>query len=128
MGGDKTVDKSEPDNYLKHRSRQFGLRVIRLTESLPKSAAAQVIARQLLRSALSVGANYRAAKRARSNADFISKMGIVEEEADESLHWMEMLVDAGIADRHCLEPLMKEAGEITAMVVASIRTARSRNK
>jgi four helix bundle protein len=93
---------------------------------LPKNLPAQVIGKQLVRSALSVGANYRAAKRGRSTADFAAKMGIVEEEIDESSYWMEMLVDANLVKKDRLEPLMKEASEITAMVVASIRTARAR--
>lgn len=81
--------------------------------------------RQLLRSGTSVGANYRAASRAKSKADFIAKMGIVEEECDESLYWMEMLVEADLVDSERLAELMKEGDEILSMVVASIRTARS---
>jgi len=77
---------------MKRRTKEFALRVIRLTEALPKTQTAQVIGRQLLRSATSVAANYRAACRAKSTADFISKMGTVEEEADESLFWMEFAV------------------------------------
>ena len=80
---------------LKRRTRRFALDVIRLVDSLPRSKTTEVIGRQLLRSATSVGANYRAACRARSSADFVSKMGIVEEEADESMYWMELLVDSG---------------------------------
>jgi len=100
--------------------------VIRLVESLPHGQTASVIGRQLLRSATSVGANYRAASRAKSTADFISKMGIVEEECDESLYWMEMLAEAGIVDTARMADLMKEGGEILSMVVASIRTARKK--
>ena len=88
---------------MKRRTKGFALRVIRLTEALPKTQTAQVIGRQLLRSATSVAANYRAACRAKSTADFISKMGTVEEEADESLFWMELLVEAGIVRRERLE-------------------------
>jgi four helix bundle protein len=120
-GNMATTDESR---YLKPRTKQFALRAVRLVESLPKNLAAQVIGKQLLRSALSVGANYRSAKRARSNAEFISKMGIVEEEADESRYWLEMLVDAGLISKERLQPLIAETNEITAMVVASIRTAR----
>jgi four helix bundle protein len=118
----------EKDSQLKPRTKQLGLRTIRLVESLPKTVTAQAISRQLVRSALSVGANYRAACRARSRADFVSKMGIVEEEADETLYWLEMLVEAGLIRDNLLAPLMKEAKEITAMVVASIKTARIRAK
>lgn len=109
---------------LKRRTKQFGLRVIRLVESLPQNRTAEVIGRQLLRSGTSVGANYRAACRAKSRADFISKMGTVEEEADESLYWMELLIEAGIVKPELLEPLMQEANELLAITVASINTAR----
>ena len=87
-----------------------------------------VIGRQLLRSGTSVGANYRAACRAKSAADFISKMGTVEEEADESLYWMELLIEAEIAKSVKLEPLMNEADELLAITVSSINTARKRKE
>lgn len=109
---------------LKRRTKQFALRVIWLVESLPKGRTADVIGRQLLRSGTSVGANYRAACRAKSPADLISKMGTVEEEADESLFWMELLIEAGIVESGKLESLMKEADEILAITVSSIKTAR----
>ncbi len=111
---------------LKDRTKKFALRVIRLVESLPKGRTADVIGRQLLRSATSVAANYRAACRARSTADFVAKMGIVEEEADESIFWMELLADASIVEKRLLEGLVKEAGEILAIVVSSIKTAKKR--
>jgi four helix bundle protein len=111
---------------LKRRTKQFALRVIRLTESLPKEQTAAVIGRQLLRSATSVGANYRAARRAKSTADFISKMGTAEEEADESLYWMELLVEADIMMEERMSSLMKEADELVAITVASINTAKRR--
>jgi len=122
MGGE-VMDKEE----MKCRTKQFALRVIRLVESLPKGRTAAVIGRQLLRSGTSVGANYRAACRAKSTADFISKMGTVEEEADESLYWMELLVEAGIVKSEKLDALMKEADELVAITVASINTARKRS-
>ena len=106
------------------RTKKFGLRVIRLCESLPDTPTAYVLRGQLLRSGTSVGANYRAASRAKSPADFISKMGTVEEEADESLYWMEMLVEAAIVKQDLLADLMKEGNEILAMTVSSINTAR----
>jgi four helix bundle protein len=109
---------------LKERTKAFALRVIRLASSLERGPAADVIGKQLLRSATSVGANYRAACRARSQAEFIAKMGIVEEEADESLYWMELLIGAGLADPQRLQPLMDEANELLAITIASIRTAR----
>ena len=116
------ADNSKPQ--LKPRTKQFAIRTIRLVEALPATRTADVIGRQLLRSALSVGSNYRSACRARSRADFVSKMGIVEEEIDECLYWMEMLIEGGVMKQERFEPLMSEAGEIAAMVVASIRTAR----
>ena len=113
----------EPSD-LKDRTKAFSLRVIKLTEAIPKSRTAEVIGRQLLRSGTSVGANYRAARRAKSAADFIHKMGIVEEEIDESAYWLELLVEAGLVQQSKLAALMKECDEITAIVVASIKTAR----
>ena len=113
---------------LKARTKQFTLRIIRLVESLPRGRTADVIGRQLLRSGTSVGANYRAACRAKSTADFISKMGTVEEEADESLYWMELLIEAKIVESDKLESLMKEADELLAITVSSINTARKRKE
>ena len=113
---------------MKKRTKQFALRVIRLVESLPKGRTTEVLGRQLLRSGTSVGANYRSACRARSTADFISKMGIVEEEADESLFWMELLVESGIMKTVKLEPLLKEADELLAIAVSSIKTAKLRSR
>ena len=109
---------------LKKRTKEFALRVIRLVEALPKGRTADILGRQLLRSGTSVGANYRAACRARSNADFISKMGIVEEETDESLYSMELLIEADLVQAVKLESLMKEANELLTITVSSIKTAR----
>ncbi|MBN1943573.1 MAG: four helix bundle protein [Phycisphaerae bacterium] len=116
-----------PDE-MKRRTRAFALRVIRLYESLPKTKVAQHIGYQLVRAATSVAANYRASCRAKSKADFIAKMGIVEEEADECVFWLEMLVDAKIVAEKLLAPLKKEAEEITAIVVSSITTARGQKR
>lgn len=110
----------------KDRTRTFALRVIRLCESLPKSRTADVIGKQLLRCGTSVGANYRAACRAKSPADFIAKMGIVEEECDESVYWMELIVEAGVMEEKRVADLRSEANEILSMVIASIKTARFR--
>ena len=110
---------------MKGRTKQFALRVIRVVQSLPeRNRAAEVIGRQLLRASTSVGANYRAACRAKSRADFIHKLGTVEEEADESLYWMEMLIESGLIGADKLKSLMQDGDEILAMVVASINTAR----
>jgi four helix bundle protein len=112
---------------LKERTKRFALQVIILVENLPKGKTSDIIGKQLLKSGTSVGANYRAACRAKSTADFISKMGIVEEEADESIYWMELLIEAGIVGTNKIESLLKEANELLAIAVSSIRTAR-RNK
>lgn len=111
---------------LKERMKQFALRVIRLVNALPKGKAAEVIGWQLIRSATSVGSNYRAACRARSRAEFIAKLGIVEEEIDESAYWLELLVESGIMPAERLDGLIQEANELTAIVVASRKTARHR--
>lgn len=110
----------------KNRTRTFAIRVIRLEEALPKNQTAKVIGNQLLRCGTSVGANYRASCRAKSPADFIAKMAIVEEECDESIYWMELIAEAGLMNEKRLTDLKNEANEILSMVVASIKTARSR--
>jgi four helix bundle protein len=109
---------------LKRRTKRFGLEVIRLVEKLPKDETCRILGRQLLRSGTSVGANYRSACRAKSTADFISKLGFVEEEADESGFWLEMLVDAEKLGPNAAAALIQEAGELTAIAVSSINTAR----
>ena len=110
----------------KKRTKQLALRVIRLVNALPKTPTSQTIGKQILRSATSVGANYRAACRAKSSADFINKLKIVEEEADETLYWLELLVEAGIMPESKLSDLMTETDEIIAMIVASIKTLRDK--
>jgi four helix bundle protein len=109
---------------LKARTREFALRVIRLVGALDRSLPAQVMGRQLLRSGTSVGANHRAACRARSRAEFVARMGVVEEELDESLYWMELLIEAGLVEEQRMQARMQEADELLAIVVTSIRTAR----
>lgn len=114
-----------PDE-LKDRTKQFGLRVIRLVESLPKTKTATVIGNQLLRCATSVGANYRAACRGRSKAEFIAKLGIVEEEADESAYWLEMLIEAKVLKPDLVTQLHAEAEELTAIMAKSRQTAKQK--
>ena len=116
------------ESELKKRTKQFGLRVIKLVESLPSNQTARTIGNQLLRSGMSVGANYRAACRGRSKADFIAKAGISLEEADECLYWMEMLQEAGIMPIEKMKDLMKEADELVAIFTASIKTAKANLK
>jgi len=110
----------------KKRTKAFAIRVIHLVDCLPNSKSADAIANQLVRSGTSVGANYRAACRAKSRADFISKLSNVEEECDESLYWMELLIESHRVKASRLAYLMREANEILALVVASLNTARSR--
>lgn len=108
------------------RTKAYSLRIIRLVDSLPKDNVARTLGHQLLRSGCSVSANYRAASRAKSRADFIAKLGIVEEECDETIHWIEMLVDSGRLKPTKVNLLKQEGSEILAMIVASIRTAKAR--
>jgi four helix bundle protein len=110
----------------KRRTKALGLEVIGLSRSLQRDLATDVIVRQVVRSAASVGANYRAACRAKSTRDMLAKLAIVEEEADETAHWLEMLRDSQSAGPSDVNPLIQEANEIVAMTVASIRTLRNR--
>jgi four helix bundle protein len=124
----RVADASLSVEDFRRRTFQFGVRVVRLVEALSKNEVGRVIGNQLLRSGTAVGANYRAAARARSRAEFIAKMGIVEEECDESLYWLEMLKEVGLMNANRLEKLRDEGNEILSMVVASIRTARGNAK
>lgn len=108
------------------RTKAYTLRIIRLVDALPKDDVARTLGHQLLRAGCSVSANYRAASRAKSRADFIAKLGIVEEECDETLHWLELLVDSDRLKADKVLLLKQEGAEILSMVVASIRTAKSR--
>ena len=114
------------EQAFKGRTKQLALRVIELVEDLPTTRTADVIGRQLLRSGTSVGANYRAACRGRSVPDVPSKLAIVEEEADESAYWLELLIEARITPEHRIAKLLQETNEILAMTVASIKTLRTR--
>ena len=114
-----------PEEF-KSRTKAFALRVVRLVESLPKTPAASIVGKQLLRSGTSVGANYRAACRAKSSRDFIAKMGIVEEEADETIYWIELLVKAKLVKERLVSDLLNETNEILSMIIASIKTARKK--
>jgi four helix bundle protein len=121
--------KAQKETYMtyenvKMRTKKFALDVIKTVESRPNDQTSKVLGTQLLRSGASVGANYCAVCRAKSNADFISKFGTVEEEADESGFWLELLVDAGKLSLSKSAPLLQEANELTAIAVSSINTAR----
>ena len=115
------------ENLFKRRTKQLALRIIKAVESLPKNRTADVLGRQLIRSGTSIGANYRAACRGKSTADVIAKLRIVEEEADESVYWMELLIESGLVSEARLAELLGETNEIIAMTVASIRTLQKRN-
>ena len=115
-------------SVLKDRTHAFAVAVIKFAGQLPRNRVADIIARQLIRSGTSVGANYRAACRARSRAEFIAKMGIVEEEADETIYWLEILADTGIVTKQAISNLHNEASQIVTMVIASIKTARNANR
>ena len=112
------------EKELKQRTKQFALRVMKLAGSLPGNFIARSIGSQLVRAGTSVGANYRAACRARSQAEFIAKLGIVEEEADESSYWMELIMEAKLVTPERIQPLQIEANEILAIISASRRTAK----
>lgn len=112
------------DVDLRIRTKQFAIRIVRLYRALPRYEEARVIGRQLLRSGTSVGANYRAACRGRSRAEFLAKLGIVLEEADETLYWLELLQESEVVSSRRLAPLLQEAKELTAIFVSSIRTAK----
>jgi len=111
---------------LRDRTKSFAVRIVRLYRSLSYKADAQVLGKQLLRCGTAVAANYRAACRARSKAEWIAKIGIVVEEADESVFWLEMLIDCEIVAAAKLQPLIKEGHELSAIFTASRHTARSK--
>ena len=106
------------------RTKAFAIAVLRVVDALPRCRTADVLGKQLMRAGTSVGANYRAACRARSRKEFVAKMGIVEEEADESQFWLEVMIERGMLDASRVGSLRHEAGEIVAIAVSSIRTAR----
>ena len=113
---------------LKTRTRTFAVRIIWLYGALPKSIEAQVIGKQLLRSGTSVGAHYREGTRARSDAEFISKIEGGLQELEESLYWMELLIEAGIVPEKKLSDIMLEAGELTAILITCVKKVKTRNK
>jgi four helix bundle protein len=108
------------------RTMEFGLRVLKLSRALPRSVESTAVRGQLVRCGTSVGANYRAAGHARSRAEFRAKLGIVEEEADEACYWLELIVRDGMMPASRVEPLLEEARQILQIVIASLRTSKSR--
>lgn len=117
-----TMTKAE----LRERTKQFHINVIKICRQLPRDTASFETGRQLVRSAGSVGANYRAALRAKSTADFIYKLEIVIEEADESAYWLEISEDAEILPAHFTQPLIKEANELVSILVSSVKTIKGK--
>ena len=116
------------EETFKRRTKRLALDIIKLVEVLPRTRTADIIGRQLLRSGTSVAANYRAACRGKSKADVISKLGIVEEEADETSCWIELLIESGILSAGQVSSLLNETNEIVAITVSSIRTLRGQNQ
>lgn len=115
------------EEELKQRTKKFALRVIKLVGSLPRNIEGRAIGNQLIRSGTSVGANYRAACRGRSKAEFVAKLGIVEEEADETSYWLELIIEGGLLELAIVKPLLQEANELVAIMAASRKSA-SRQK
>jgi four helix bundle protein len=113
---------------LKARTKQFALRVMKLVDALPRTIQGRAVANQIIRSATSVAANYRAACRARSRAEFIAKLGVVEEEADETAFWLELIIDSALLTRTRIDPLLTEAGELVAIMAASRKSALGNRK
>ncbi|MGH9556156.1 MAG: four helix bundle protein [Terriglobales bacterium] len=111
---------------MRERTKAFAYRIVRLFRALPRTAEGQVIGRQLLRSGTAVAANYRAVCRARSKAEFVARMGVVVEEADETVFWLELVSDNGILPKQRMDGLLNEAKELTAIFTASRQTARHR--
>lgn len=116
--------RSDKHQNLKDRTKAFAADIVRLVQTLPHNRAAWTIGDQLIRSGTSVGANYRAACRARSRREFIAKLGIVEEEADESIFWLEIMMETGVGTPERVIPLGREANELLSITISSIRTAR----
>jgi four helix bundle protein len=111
------------ERELLERTKQFALRIFKLVGALPQTIQGRAVAAQLIRSGTSVAANYRAACRARSKPEFVAKLGVVEEEADESAFWLELIIETGLLNPGKVTPLLAEAGEIVAMMASSKKTA-----
>jgi len=116
---------SEKHQELRTRTKAFALRIIRMSQALPRSREANVLLNQVLRSATGMAANYRAAGRSRSKPEFIAKIGVVVEEADETVFWLEMLLDSGMVRPEKLQSLLAEATQLVAIFTASRKTAKS---
>jgi four helix bundle protein len=120
------MEGKENPQDLRRRTKQFALRIIRLFGALPATSAVQVLGKQLLRSGTSVGAHYREGHRARSNAEFISKLEVGPQELDETAYWLELLIESGIFFEEQLAPLLQETNELTAILVTCVKRAKER--
>lgn len=116
------------EEQFRKRTKQIALNIVKMTASLPKGRTSDVFARQIIRSATSVGANYRAACRAKSTADMIAKLAIVEEEADETLYWLELIAESNLLPADQLRPHWSEMNEILSMTISSIKTLKNKNQ
>jgi four helix bundle protein len=114
------------EKIFKDRTKQLSIAILRMVEGMPRSISVDALARQIVRSGTSIGANYRAACRAKSTADMINKLKIVEEESDETAYWLELMTEMGYLPQEKIAPLAKETNEMVAMTVASIKTLRAR--
>lgn len=121
----KANGESVKPRDLKERTQAFALRIIQMTRALPNAPEGWVLGKQVLRSGTSVGANYRSCQRGKSKADFIAKLAVAEEEADETCYWLELIMAAELLPRDRVEPLLAEAREITAVLTAAGRTAKN---
>ena len=126
MNDERGTSDAGASSDLRLRTRAFAIRIVRLYTSLPKAAEAQVLGKQLLRSGTSVGAHYHEATRSRSNAEFISKIESGLQELEESIYWLNLLIDCGIVKKEKLSGLCKEANELAAIFVASVKTVKRR--
>ena len=113
---------------IKRRTKRIGLEVIKLIDELPNKPSARAIGNQIIRSSTSIGANYRAACRAKSTADFVNKLKIVEEETDETVYWLELLVESGLVTKERISVLLPETNEVLSIIVASITTIKNKMK
>jgi four helix bundle protein len=112
---------------IKKRTKQIGLEVIKLVDELPSKTSTWEISKQIIRCSTSIGANYRSSCRAKSAPDFINKLKIVEEEADETLYWLEIIQDSGLSSPERIYPIRKETDEIISIIVASLKTLRNKD-
>ncbi|MDQ5846861.1 MAG: four helix bundle protein [Acidobacteriota bacterium] len=127
MSDEKRIVDAVSKSDLRLRTRSFALRIVRLYTSLPRAAEAQILGKQLLRSGTSVGAHYHEATRARSNAEFISKLEGGLQELEETIYWLNLLIDSAIVKKERLSELCQEADELAAILVASVKTVKKRS-